>query len=417
MTSRYWYCCAFLFTIASWIPAVTAFEGPWPQWQGPHRDAVSDEKGLLQTWPEGGPPQAWLSRDCGLGYAGPAIVGNRLYILGAREDQEVLLCLNAETGQEIWATPLGPTYENSWGDGPRSTPTIEGEFIYTLATEGNLTCLTKDAGEIVWKKELQEFGGEIPQWGYSESPLIHNEKLLVTPGGSDGAIIAVNKANGDFIWQTPELTDIAHYSSIVTTEQGGREIGVQMLVSQLVGFDLEDGKVYWSIPWPGRVAAIPTPIIWNDYVYATAGYGAGCMLVKLNQDLTADKIYDNKLMVNHHGGVIRIGECVYGFSDRKGWTCQDLLTGEKRWQDRKVLGKGAIGYADGHFYCISEDEGEVVLINASEEGWQEDGRFTLTPQTELRKPKGRIWVHPVIADGKLYLRDQELLFCFDVEAK
>ncbi|MCG8448221.1 MAG: polyvinylalcohol dehydrogenase, partial [Pirellulales bacterium] len=149
----------------------------------------------------------------------------------------------------------------------------------------------------------------------------------------------------------------------------------------------------------------------------TSGYGTGCMLVRLNSDDSAEQVYDNKLMTNHHGGVIRWRDSLFGHSNRKGWTCQDFVTGDAKWQERKVLGKGAIAYADNHFYCISEDKGEVALISASEAGWQEKGRFTLTPQTELRKPKGRIWTHPVIAGGRFYLRDQELLFCFDVQEK
>ncbi|MCH2114939.1 MAG: PQQ-binding-like beta-propeller repeat protein [Pirellulales bacterium] len=395
------------------LPAM-ATDGPWPQWRGPQRDDVSEETGLLQAWPEDGPPHRWLFKECGLGYAGPAIVGDRLYILGARAGQEELICLDVNEGREVWSKPLGLVYENGWGDGPRSTPTVEGKFIYVLAARGNLACLQIDDGTIVWQRTMQDLGGQTPNWGYSESPLIHEEKILCTPGGEQGAVAALDKATGDLLWQTSSVDETAHYSSIVVTEQAGREIGVQLLVSQLIGFSLNDGKVLWSVPWGGSTAVVPTPIVWKNDVYVTSGYGAGCMLVRLHNDDTIEQIYDNNLMTNHHGGVIRLGNYLYGYSDGKGWVCQNFATGTKKWSERTALGKGAIAYADSRFYCISEDEGHVVLIDASEEGWHEQGRFTLDPQTELRKPRGKIWVHPVIANGRLYLRDQELLFCFDI---
>ena len=392
-------------------------QGSWPQWRGPNRDGLSTETQLLQSWPSGGPPRQWLFRNCGLGYSGPAIIGNRLYILGARDGKEELICIDTDEGKEIWHTPLGPLYENNWGDGPRSTPVIEGESIYALAAQGNLCCLRVQDGSIVWQQGMQKFGGKIPTWGYSESPLIVEDKILCTPGSDQGAIIALDKSTGALLWQTKELTDTAHYSSIVAAEHAGQAIGVQLLVSQLVGFHLENGEVLWRVPWGGSVAVIPTPTIWENHIYVTSGYGAGCMLVRLNEDLSAEQVYENKLITNHHGGVLRLGQCVFGHSSGKGWTCQDLATGKKKWQDKKGLGKGAIAYADDRFYCQSEDEGEVVLIEASEKGWDEQGRFTLEPQAELRKPSGRIWTHPVIAGGRLYLRDQELLFCFDVRSK
>jgi len=221
------------------------------------------------------------------------------------------------------------------------------------------------------------------------------------------------------LWQTEDLTDQAHYSSIVVKEHAGKTMGVQLLVSQLVGFDLEDGTVLWSAAWPGYMAVIPTPVFWEDCVYVTAGYGAGCMLVRVGEDFSAEAevVYDNKLVTNQHGGVILLDDHIYGHSDNKGWTCQEVATGKRVWRERHALGKGAIAYADNRFYCLGEDTGDVVLIAAGTEGWKEHGRFTLNPQSELRLPKGRIWTHPVIADGRLYLRDQELLTCFDVRAK
>ncbi len=402
---------------ASLAASALAVEANWPQWRGPKRDDVSQETGLLQSWPEGGPKQVWLFKDCGLGYSGPAIVGDRIYILGARDEKEQLLCLRASDGKQLWAVAVGNVLENAWGNGPRSTPTVDGNLVYALSGQGNLVCCNTKDGSLVWSKAMTELGGELPVWGFSESPLIHGNHVLCTPGGDQGAIVALEKLSGDLVWQTSELTDIAHYSSIVVAKHLGKQVGVQLLVSQLVGIDLGDGSLLWSVPWPGRVAVVPTPIVWENKIYVSSGYGAGCMMVEMGENHSISTVYDNKLMSNHHGGIIRINDSLFGHSNKKGWTCQDFNTGEKVWQNRKELGKGSIAYADGRFYCLSEGEGEVVLIAPSKEGWKEHGRFRLDPQTELRSPKGRIWTHPVIAGGRLYLRDQELLFSFDVQAK
>lgn len=394
-----------------------AEDGPWPQWRGPNRDDLVTETGLLQDWPEGGPKKIWEFTDCGLGYAGPAIVGSRMYIMGSRNGEEMLLCLDATNGKEIWASPLGKEFDNGWGNGPRSTPTVEGDRVYTVGGEGNLCCFKTEDGAEVWSKPMQELGGKIPAWGYSESPIIHEEKVLFTPGGEKGAIVALNKMTGELIWQAEELTDEAHYSSIMIKEHGGKTMGVQLMVHEVVGFDVDTGDVLWTVPWPGRVAVIPTPIFWEDCVYVTAGYGAGCKLVRVSEDFVAEEVYDSKIMVNHHGGVILLDDHIYGYSDGKGWVCHEIETGKRVWLERDIHDKGAIAYADGRFYCLSEDTGEIILIAASSDGWKEHGRFTIDPQSELRKPKGKIWVHPVIADGRLYLRDQELLYCYDVRAE
>ena len=393
-----------------------AGDTPWPQWRGPERNDQSSETNLLQSWPEGGPKLLWTFDDCGLGYSGPAVVKDRMYLLGSRDKQEMLLCLDAKLGNEIWAVPVGDEYKNGYGNGPRSTPTVEGEFIYAASGKGDLICCRSEDGSQVWSKSMKEFGGKIPTWGYSESPLIHGEKILYTPGGEKGAIVALDKATGKLLWQTEELTDEAHYSSIVFKKHGGKTMGVQLLVSELVGFDVETGEVLWRVQWPGRTAVVPTPVFWKDCVYVTSGYGSGCMLVRIAEDFSTETVYESKLMSNHHGGVILHGDYIFGHSNGKGWVCQTIKDGKRKWRERASLGKGAISYADKRFYCLSEDSGELVLITASDEGWEEHGRFKMEPQSEQRSSRGRIWVHPVIADGLLYLRDQEFVHCYDVRA-
>lgn len=391
-------------------------QGPWPQWRGPLRDDVSTERGLVQRVPAEGPPRVWLFENCGVGYSGPAIVGDRLYILGARDGTDFLLSLDATNGKELRATPLGATYENDWGNGPRCTPTVDGDSIYVLTGPGILACVKTD-GTLVWTKSMvDDLGGKVPIWGYCESPLVLGDKVYCTPGESQGAIAAFDKMTGELLWRTKELADVAHYSSIVPMQHDGKTILVQLLFKEVVGVDPTNGTVLWTVPFDGNVAVIPTPVVSEDMVYVTAGYGVGCMAIKLTGD-EPEVIYQNKNMTNHHGGVILVDDHIYGYSDGKGWVCQELETGDMSWREREALGKGAIAYADERFYCLSEDTGELVMIAADSNEWQEHGRFTLEPQTQIRKEKGKIWTHPVIADGKLYLRDQDLLFCFDVKAK
>jgi len=387
----------------------------WPQWQGPTRNGLTTEKGLLETWPEGGPRRRWLFENCGAGYSGPAIVDGKLFIIGERDGACKLIALNAGTGTELWATPIGPTFQNDWGGGPRGTPTVDDGRVYALSPSGELVCVKASNGEEVWRVTMQSLGGKIPNWGYAESVLIDGEKLLCTPGGPQGTIAAIDKESHEVIWQTKELTDFAHYSSIVRGDIHGKPQYVQLLEKRLVGLSPTDGKLLWEVEWPGSVAVIPTPIVFGNRVFCTSGYGAGCMVVEISADNQAKKVFENKRMKNQHGGVIKVGNFLYGFSDDVGWVCLDAGTGEQAWREREALGKGAIGYADGRFYCVDQSDGNVVLIDASPQAWTERGRFTLEPQAKDRSPRGGIWVHPVVVKGKLFLRDQEYVYCYDVK--
>lgn len=397
-------------------PAVSADD--WPQWRGPNRDGLSQETGLLQEWPTEGPELVWMSREAGLGYAGPAIVGDRLYTLGSLDGDSHLMAFDVATGKRLWATPLGPDYDNRWGDGPRSTPSVEGDLVWAMGARGVLICCKASDGSEVWRVSMEDLGGKIPNWGYAESPLVDGDKVLCTPGGAEGAIAALNKKTGEVLWQTEELADEAHYSSIVKAKRERNDIYIQLLPKRAVGINANNGTKLWESPWPGDVAVIPTPLVNGDDVFISSGYGAGCRLLTMTpRGDSVEMKYENKDMVSKHHGMVLVGGHLYGYSDGKGWICLDWKTGETVWRERGALGKGSIAYADGMLYCLGEDDGEVVLVEASPEKWNEKGRFTLEPQTEQRADSGRIWVHPVISGGKLYLRDQELLFSFDIKQK
>ncbi len=399
---------------------VCAFADDWPQWQGPDRTNVSKETGLLPSWPAGGPKLLWTFRDAGVGYSGPAIIGDRLYTMGADDKTEFIYALDLKTQKKLWSTAIDARFKNGYGDGPRGTPTVDGDLVFGLGGQGTLICVKAATGEKVWSKNLKTaFGGVMMSgWGYSESPLVDGDKVVCTPGGSKGAIVALNKKTGESIWQSKEFTDKAGYSSLILLEAGGIRQYCQATGESVAGVAAEDGRLLWRHPRPVRTAAIPTPIFTDNQVYVTAGYGAGCQLVKLvknGNQLSAEKVYANTNMVNRHGGVVLVGDYLYGHSESPDrWVCQKLKTCEIVWTEKK-LGKGSLTYADGHLYCYGE-RGDVVLVKATSEGWKEDGRFKLPEETKLRSASGGIWTHPVVANGKLFLRDQDLLFCYDLKS-
>jgi outer membrane protein assembly factor BamB len=421
----------------------SAAPGDWPQWRGPSRDGVSLETGLLKTWPQDGPKLLWSFDQTGIGYSGFSVVGATLFTMGAEDEangnREFVLAIDTTNGKERWRTQIGAFYKNGYGSGPRSTPTIDGDELYALGANGDLVCLNAVDGKKKWAKHLvKDFGGGLPGWGYSESVLIDGDKLIVTPGGNKGAIIALNKKNGEQVWRSEDLKDRAAYSSVIAAEVGGIKFYVQQTQKAgqgggTCGVRASDGKLLWYVEDNGyRTAVIPTPIFYKDHVFVSAGYDAGCKLIRLSKDgdgIKADKVYANKVIVNHHGGLIRLGEYVYGHSDRGGWTCLDFLKSDKADGPEAAstfrFGKGSAVYADGSLYCLDEVRGGakgappragvVIKVAPSPKAWREEGRFTLLKADDRRSGQGGVWTHPVIAHGKLYLRDQYNLFCYDVK--
>lgn len=406
-----------IYVLAFLTMATRGFAADWPQWRGADRKDHSPDKSILAPWPKEGPKQKWVYKDTGLGYAGFSIADGKLFTLGARTDKkaEHAICLDANTGKELWATALGPIYENRWGDGPRSTPTVDGSLVYVLSGTGVLACLNVADGKIVWKTDLiNDLGGELQSWGYTESLLIDGDALICTPGGKDGTMAALDKKTGKVRWRSKGLTAPAQYASPIIVTGAGPKQYVQQLMGKVVGVAAEDGKLLWETDFPSRVAVIPTPIYDQGHVYITAGYGAGCQMIKLGGE-EPEVVYEERRITNHHGGVVLVDGKLYGHSDRGGWTCQDFLTGEIDWQ-HDGLGKGCLTWVAGHLICVDENDGTVVLAKADPKGWNEVSRFKLSPQTKQRARDGRIWVHPVVVNGNLYLRDQELLHCYDVKA-
>ncbi len=392
--------------------------GDWPQWRGENRDDISTETGLLKSWPSSGPKKVWLSEEGGLGYAGFSVVDGKLFTMGLIDGKCNLLAFDANTGKRLWSTSFGGHFKNKWGDGPRATPSVSDGLVYALAASGELLCAKASDGSKVWSKSLvKDFKGRVPGWGYCESVLVDGDQVVCTPGGSKGGglMVALDKKTGKTNWTSKAFPDGAQYSSIVPIVHNGERQYVQLTQKALSGVRASDGKLLWQSDWTGRTAVIPTPIYSDGHVYIASGYGVGCKLVKIGNNSPSD-VYVNKVMKNHHGGVIKVGDHLYGYSDGGGWLCQDFMSGEMVWNEKKAFRKGAIACADGQFYLLEESTGNVVLIDVSSKGWKERGRFQLSPQTTQRSPSGKVWTHPVISNGKLYLRDQEILYCFDIKA-
>ncbi len=416
----------------AWVVAAQAAD--WPQWRGPDRSDVSQETGLFKTWPKEGPKLLWTFRDAGAGYSGPAVVGPTLYTMGAEGKTEFLYALDTQSLKKRWSAEVGPIFSDGHGDGPRATPTVDGDRVYALGAQGDLIAVRSADGGAIWRKNLKrDFDGEMwSEWGYSESPLVDGGKVICTPGGKDGALAALDKNTGVLLWRSKEWTDKAAYSSLVTAEVGGLRQFVQMTGESVAGVAAEDGRLLWRYPRRSSTAPVPTPIVSGDCVYATSGYRAGCVLLELTahgRDVSCAELYKNRNLVNHHGGALLINGCVYGYDDNKGLVCQDWRTGDVAWKqedygslwdkehNRGVFGKMSLTCADGRLYCYGEDEGTVLLIEATPKGLIENGRFTIPEHSRLKRNSGKIWTHPVIADGKLYLRDQELIFCYDVKTR
>jgi outer membrane protein assembly factor BamB len=429
--------CWCLLAGACWLLlAAQASAGDWPQFGGPDRDSVSKETGLLKSWPADGPKLLWTYNDAGIGHSGPAVVGEKLYTLGAKGDSEYLFAIDVKGAgagsiKPLWTTRVGPIFtwkvgKNRWGDGPRSTPTVDGELVFALGGMGDLLCVDAGSGSERWRKELRKELGAVVNdvggsekmigWGFSWSPLVDGEQLICMPGGSQGTIAALDKKTGRVLWQSKEVTYTASYSSPIVAQIGGVRQYIFATNEGVTGVAAADGRLLWHFDKDFSDVLCPTPIFHDGEVYVTA-MGSGCELIKLTasgKKIKPTSVYRNRNMTNDHGGVLLVDGHLYGYSDGKGWICHEWKKpGKVIWRD-KHLGKGSVTAADGSLYCYAEDDGTVVLADASPAGWKQKGRFTIPQKSPSRKDDAKIWTHPVIAEGKLYLRDQELIFCYQV---
>ena len=390
----------------------------WAQFRGANRDGHSPDTGLLKQWPGSGPALAWKVTGLGLGASSLSILGDKMYTMGDLSGACHLICLNAKDGKIAWTTKMGePWVDEKWLHGPRGTPATDGTLVIGVSPKGDILCADAATGKEKWRKRMSgDFGGRMMSgWGFSESPLLDGDHVVITPGGSKGTVAALKKATGELVWQSSGISDNAAYASLVPVEIGGVRQYLVLTDKSVAGIGAKDGKVLWRATREGRTAVVPTPVYKDGIVFVTSGYGVGCNAFKVTESggsFSATEIYAGKQMANHHGGVILVGDHVYGLDDR-ALKCIELKTGKVVWEDRSV-GKGSVAYADGHLVLRSENErrGEIALVEATPEGYKEKGKFT---QPDLSGKK--CWAHPVIFGGKMYIRDHDLLLCYDVKGK
>lgn len=395
--------------------------GDWPGWRGADRTSQSSESGLLAKWPAGGPKLLWKAHGLGEGFSTPSLAGGRIYLMGTKGETEHVFALEVGSGKIVWSTAVGTMAGGH--PGPRSTPTVDGAALYVVSSDGKLACLEVAGGKLRWSKDLKaDFGGKSGGWAYAESPLIDGATLICTPGGDTATLVALDKATGAVQWKAPVtgLTGVgkrgyntAAYASAIVADLAGTRQYVQFLSGGVVGVEAATGKLLWHYDHPAnKTANISTPVCKDDSVFAASAYGTGGGLVHIvsaGGRYNAEETYFLPTMQNHHGGMILIGDYLYG-TNASSLLCVHFATGKIAWQNNSV-GKGSIAFADGHLYVRSEN-GPVALVATNPKAYTEAGRFD-----QPARSKKKAWTHPVVAGGRLYLRDQDILLCYDVGAK
>ena len=440
----------------TWAVLTSASAADWPQWQGPDRNAISKEGGLLKEWPKEGPPLTWKINGIGGGDSAPAIAAGRIIGMGNRGEDEVVWAFSETDGKELWVTRLGPAFQQrpSQGkEGPACSPTVDGDLLFVEGLGGNVACLQAKDGKIVWQISMTtDFAGRVPMWSYRESPLVDGNKLIVTPGADSAMLVALDKMTGKAIWKTqmPASTNSsatgpggpggpggggrggrgggggsgASYSSVIAIDFEGQRQYVQLTAKALIGVAAADGKFLWRYDKPANRMGIncSTPIYKDGLIFAASAYGAGGGAVKLskeaNGEIKAEEVYFTNKMQNHHGGMIVVDGALYGANggNEGGYlVCLDFKTGNILWNEgdsgKRRVPKGSIAMADGMFYYRTE-KGTLLLIEPNSKEYTERGRFEQPDRTNLPA-----WAHPVVANGKLYVRDQETLYCYNIKAK
>ncbi|HVJ81303.1 MAG TPA: PQQ-binding-like beta-propeller repeat protein [Planctomycetia bacterium] len=382
----------------------------WPAWRGKDRTGVSAEKGLLKKWPKGGPALAWRVEEMGSGYAAPAVADGKIYLMGGRDNKEYLLCLSEADGAKEWEVEVGKIAGVGY-PGPRSTPTIDDDSIVALGSEGDLVVLDKSTHAVRWKAHYgKQYGGKYGAWGFAESPLVDGDTIVCTPGGGDATMIALSKKDGEVLWKCPiPGGNTAAYSSPTIAMAGKKKQYVNFISDSLVGVDAETGKLAWRYQKSANGTANCSSAIYSaGHVLSASGYGNGGGLVKISPK-DATEVYFKKELVNHHGGMVLVGNHVYA-TNEKTVLCMEFKTGKILWQNRSV-GKGSIAAADG-LLVVRSEQGPIALIAADPKSYRELGRFD-----QPDRSGEAAWPHPVIANGKLFIRDQGLLLAYRLKGK
>jgi outer membrane protein assembly factor BamB len=412
------------------VLATSLGQSDWPQWLGSDRDNKSKETGLLQSWPEGGPKRAWRNDELGESFGAVSVVGGRIYLLGDL-DACYLFALDEKEGKVLWKSKVGKghIHGNKGWQGPRTTPTVDGDRIYVMSEEGDLVCLETSSGKEVWRKNMEkDLQGEHSPWFYCDSPIIDGKQIVVKPGGKKGAVAGLDKGSGEVLWRSVDFTDMPEHTSMLPVTIEGAKQYIVFTMESVAGIGT-DGKVLWHVKRPGSVAICTTPVYKDGIVLVASSYNdpkrpeghgraTAFKVAKSGDGFKAELLYDADF-ANHHGGVILVGDYLYGTADRKQGSdrgnadlkCMEFKTGKIVWE-KESIGKGSITFADGNLILHSEKpkDGLVALVEATPEGYKEKGRFSQPDAT-----KRNTWAYPVVANGRLYIRDNSGLSAYDIK--
>lgn len=392
----------------------------WSAWRGPNYDGKSLEKDLITEWGPDGPSLIRETGGLGEGFSNLCFFGDRISTMGDFDDKAFLVVLDRKTAKVLWKKELGEGGPINGYVGTKSTPICDGTLIYALTQFGVLCAIDCQSQQIVWKKNYKDdFGGSMMMyngrldWGRSETPLLDGDRLICTPGGKDGVLVALNKMTGDLIWRSSDLPDAASYASPTPVVIDGVKQYLIMSAEHVAGFDPENGSLLWKFPFPYRLVHCTDPIYSRGIVFATSEDRIGSLgysIRKKGSRFVVKKEYDLSRIRNTHHGLIEVNGVVYTTSSDGSFYCIDVQTGKILWEKRRMGGAMSLGFAAGNLLLRNENNGEIILLEANSEKCVEKGRFK-----QKNRSDKKAWTYPLVVDGKLFIRDQDTLFQYNMK--
>ena len=390
---------------------LTSFAQDIAQWRGSNRDGSYSETGLLKSWPEEGPGLLWHYDDLGEGHSSAAVTRDRIFTAGMTNGIGYIFSFTID-GKLLWKVPYGEDWTESW-PGTRSTPLVYDGKVYFISGFGKLVCMSADKGDKIWTLDvLKDLHGRNIKWGVTENLLIDGNKLYCTPGGADTNVVALDRNTGKLIWISKGNSEKSAYCSPMLITLANRKIFVTQTENSILGIDAADGKLLWRHDQPNKYSVhANTPLFHNGTLYCVSGYGQGGVMLKIAADGSAkQELWRNKSLDTRMEGVVLVNDRIYGSDDsNKAWWCLDWKTGKEIYSE-KITNKGNIIFADGRLYCYG-DSGEIVLVKPMPDG------FTKISSFKVPYGSNQHWAHPVIANGRLYVRHGNSLMVYDLKQK